>query len=292
MSSTNGQSPIVVGVEHADQAARRRLPLRLVHAMDWPPGAERHPDPNNHGQLWSNRFESIGRWALNDARETVMARHRNLDVSAELVEGSPVKVLHQEAERASMIVLGSHKLSAAVELMSSGGVAVPLIAQAPCPVAIIREAAHHSDGEPPRIVVGIDGSHTAEQAVAYAFEAASLRGATLLAVSAEHLRPAMSMQVGRAGREKDAELRLSGTMAGWAEKFPDVRVEQMTATGHPVKILTTLSKNADCVVVGARGVGGFRGMLLGSVSQGVLHHAHCPVVVVPQDRGDAGADEG
>ena len=69
-------------------------------------------------------------------------------------------------------------------------------------------------------------------------------------------------------------------IAGWSEKYPDVPVNRHVLRGHPIKAPVDHSKGAELLVVGSRGRSGFAGMLLGSVSQGVLHHAHCPVAVV------------
>jgi nucleotide-binding universal stress UspA family protein len=69
-------------------------------------------------------------------------------------------------------------------------------------------------------------------------------------------------------------------VAGWGEMFPDVDVRQHVLAGHPVESLVSHSKGAELLVVGSRGRSGFSGMLLGSVSQAVLQHAHCPVAVV------------
>ncbi|MFD1052411.1 universal stress protein [Kibdelosporangium lantanae] len=69
-------------------------------------------------------------------------------------------------------------------------------------------------------------------------------------------------------------------MAGWPEKYPEVPVTQMVAKGHPVRILLEQAEQAQLVVVGSRGLGGYHGMLLGSISQSLVNYAQCPLVVV------------
>jgi nucleotide-binding universal stress UspA family protein len=77
------------------------------------------------------------------------------------------------------------------------------------------------------------------------------------------------------------EMRLlSESLAGWREKYPDVDVRQTLVHQEPVKALVDSSPGAALVVVGSRGRGGFRSMLLGSVSHALVHHARCPVAVV------------
>lgn len=66
---------------------------------------------------------------------------------------------------------------------------------------------------------------------------------------------------------------------------PDVDLHHEVMTGHPVEVLVRESRHALALVTGTRGLGGLPGMLLGSMSQGVLHHAHCPNVTVPQPDG-------
>ncbi|MGX7829609.1 universal stress protein [Actinokineospora sp. 24-640] len=73
---------------------------------------------------------------------------------------------------------------------------------------------------------------------------------------------------------------LAEAMSGWTEKYPDVPVRRAVTRGHPARTLTGIAAGAALLVVGSRGAGGFRGLLLGSVSQGVLHHATCPVAIV------------
>jgi nucleotide-binding universal stress UspA family protein len=74
---------------------------------------------------------------------------------------------------------------------------------------------------------------------------------------------------------------LSETVAGRGAAYPDVEVHHELVSGHPVEVLTEASAHSLGLVVGTRGRGGFAGMLLGSVSQGVLHYARCPVIAVP-----------
>jgi len=77
------------------------------------------------------------------------------------------------------------------------------------------------------------------------------------------------------------ELRaMAETVAGLGEKYPDVQVEQRLRQGRPAKVLAEASQGAALVVVGSRGHGGFKSMLLGSTSRSLLHHAQCPVLIV------------
>jgi nucleotide-binding universal stress UspA family protein len=138
----------------------------------------------------------------------------------------------------------------------------------------------------PGVVVGVDGSPGSGDAIGQAFLQAAERALPLTVVHAWQvdLAPAGELAldrenarraVGEAARAVTAE-----SIAGWGEKYPDVVVRPHVLDAHPVDALIEHSRGAELVVVGSRGRGGFRGLLLGSVSQGVLHHAHCPVMVV------------
>lgn len=322
---TTGRRPVVVGVENsaagmlavswaADEAARHALPLRLVHASEWPAdpaGAEAAAESSRHdGRLhrahvfdwsvetypeagvpvvrrsWAERRRAADEALLDKARVVAAKRRPDVAVTTAAIDGRPVDVLRVQAREASVLVLGSRRLSAFTELLTTGGIAVPVSAHAPCPVAVVR-GPEPITGEPPVVVVGVDGSAGCERAVGYAFETASLRGAGLRAV---HVRPPTASMVAAFGSEAEVEealVRLGETLAGWGEKYPDVSVERVTILGHRVRALADAAADALCLVVGSRGMGGFRGMLLGSVTNGLIHHAPGPLVIVPQD-GDVG----
>ncbi|MFI6986653.1 universal stress protein [Embleya sp. NPDC050154] len=286
-----GTPPIVVGVEPtdagglavvwaADEAARRRLPLRLVHALDWPAGADRGSETNTHRQTWGERFRAVGTRALDEAAALVAARHPSLVTDRVLLDGAPISVLPGQARDAAMIVVGSRRLSATTELLITGSIATSITAHAGCPVVVVREP-EHITADPRTIVVGVDGSQRSAPAVAYAFDEAARRGATVVAV---HVRqPSTGLMAGlRTGEElREGRIRLAETLAGWSEKYPDVPVRREVVVGHPVRVLADAAEHALGLVVGTRGHGGFAGMLLGSVSQGLIHHARCPLMIVP-----------
>jgi len=300
MMSSEGQRPVVVGVdpEHpsrmvlawaADEANRRHLTVRVVQAWKpltregiWP---RLWPDLEHRARL----LRTAGEHALDEAVRFIGERYPGLQVSARLVEGDPAEVLKREAERATALVLGSRLLSGGRELFNSGSVTPPLIAHGVCPVVVVRDPEHVTQ-QPVYVVVGVDGSRTSRDAVDYAFEAAALRGAELRALYAwnpSRLSAAEEYRV-----EQESRRVLAETAAGRRESYPEVALMHEVVRGHPVAVLAEASKHALALVVGTRGAGGFTGMLLGSVGQGVLHHARCPVVTVPGPVGPGGARKG
>lgn len=197
--------------------------------------------------------------------------------------------LREHSRDAAMVVLGSRRLSAATELLTTGGIAVPITAHATCPVVIVREP-EHTSSEPPTIVVAVDGARRSEPAVEYAFDEAARRGATIVAVNVRQLSGGLLAGLRMREEMQEGRLRLAETLAGWTEKYPTVPVRREVAAGHPVEVLREAAEHALCLVVGTRGRGGFTGLLLGSVSQGLIHHAHCPLVIVPTPHDEGSAD--
>src|SRR6266545_2113606 len=135
------------------------------------------------------------------------------------------------------------------------------------------------------IAVGIDGSDTASLAARFAFDEAALRGVPVIAVRAwtpaAHVWPTgLPGLTDGAARERTERDLLTACLARWRRQHPRVHVELRATAGHPAQSLVTAAQNAQLLVVGSRGLGGFRGLLLGSVSSAVLHHAVCPVAIV------------
>jgi nucleotide-binding universal stress UspA family protein len=133
------------------------------------------------------------------------------------------------------------------------------------------------------IVVGVDGSDPARRALEWAVAEARLRRARLRVVYAHPGLPAFEQVTETEERaRRDAELIVQAELASTG--IEGVEVECSTPLGPAVHALLEASKDADLLVVGSRGRHGFPGLLLGSVSQQVAHHALCPVVIVPRDR--------
>jgi nucleotide-binding universal stress UspA family protein len=147
------------------------------------------------------------------------------------------------------------------------------------------------------VLVAVDGSPASNPAVGFAFAEAALRGVALVALHVwahpVSIGPGdMQPLVYDEALVTDEETRvLAEALAGWHDRFPDVEVRRQVVHGHIRKTIIEATAGAQLVVVGARGRGGFAGLLLGSVSQSVLHHAGCPTVIVahsPESGSGAG----
>jgi nucleotide-binding universal stress UspA family protein len=194
----------------------------------------------------------------------------------------PIGNLPLSSQDYELIVVGDRGLSGFTGLLI-GSVAVQLAAHATCPVFVARgsvdPAAH--------VLLGVDGSPANDPVVGFAFEEAALRCVPLVALHAwrhpASTGPGDMLPLAYDPAEVEAEEArlLAEALAGWHDKYPDVTVHrELTHTGTR-KALIQATQQAQLVVVGTRGRGGFTGLLLGSVSQAVLHHAACPVAVVP-----------
>jgi len=203
-------------------------------------------------------------------------------VSTPVVEqrsGHVVAELLQAAASASTLVIGSNGHGRAGEALI-GSVSQHLARHATCPVVVVREP---RDSDARRIVVGMDGSAISAAALTYACRRAESTGETVVAIHGWHVR-APSTDVWnsqpRSVESEDRELILAESVAGVRADHPDVRLEQEVVPVAPGQCLVDASGSASLVVVGSHGRGFFSGMLLGSVSQTVLHRATCPVAVV------------
>ncbi|GAA3507645.1 nucleotide-binding universal stress UspA family protein [Streptosporangium album] len=260
------------------EAGVRGTGLRIVHVMPaWP--LEMSEDAPH---------ADVGRWMrdgaasmLAEAVKRVREEDGRVPVESRLLPGDPRLVLIEATADAELLVVGSHGLGG-FRGMLLGSVPLGVAGRTTCPVAVIRHPPAPPYGE---VVVGVDGSPAGAHALGFAFAEASLRGAGLRAVHAWH-PPVIggwgpsALAVAEEAAEGERRL-LAEALAGWGERYPDVKVTEQVECGHPVDVLKNASAQADLLVVGSRGRGDLTGLLLGSVSHSLLHQAACPLVVSP-----------
>ncbi|MEU7694229.1 universal stress protein [Microbispora hainanensis] len=281
--------PIVVGVDGstpslqaavwaAREAELRGAPLRLVYAtLRWPSYVPLVPQPAR----WRADAEAAARAVLDQAMIHARAGRSRLAVSAEIVDGGAEQALIAAAEGAQLLVVGCRGRGGFAELLL-GSVSRCVTAQAPCPVAVVRQPKGTDRGE---IAVGVTGRPDQEPVLDFAFREAALRHARLRVVHAwtqpvatepgDMLPPVYDVDA--IGAE-EARL-LAESIAGRRERFPDVTLTEHVVREHPAKALIDVSRETDLVVIGARtGLSAWLG--LGSTAHAVIHHAYAPVVVV------------
>lgn len=273
----------------AREAALRGATLRVVHACVWP--AMHVPmGPSPLGPPEGGLRNMVDR-LMAEAVERAATAAPEVAVDQVVVTGEPLTALEVQSRGAELVVVGSRGMGGFVGLLV-GSTAVHLAAHGRCPVLVVREEPR-ADGP---VVLGVDGSAAGQKAVEFAFAEAALRKAPLVALHSwtnwnapmpapqDASEPFANQPGALAGEE---ERLLSEALAGFQERYPDVAVDHRTAHGGAREALIEASRSAQLVVVGARGRGGFTGLLLGSVSQALLHHAHSPVAVV---RGEGERD--
>ena len=284
--------PVVVGVDGsgsayravewaAAEAVRRGAELRLVRAFSWTTSERPIRDGGRVAQ-YRDELLKIARGQVARAARIAADVRPEVETTTQVAIGAPIEVLGSEARRAQLLVLGDRGLGGLAGLLL-GSVSVGLAAHGACPVVIVRGERGAAGNEESPVVVGIDDSSISEAALAFAFDAAAARGVGLVVVHAwsptaidDALAPVMDWDAATA--EEDA--LLAERLAGWERKHPEVAVRRTVVRNGAVRSLVAASREAQLVVVGSRGRGNATGLLLGSVSHGVLHASHCPVAIV------------
>lgn len=200
----------------------------------------------------------------------------DLAIDTRLLTGPAAVAVTDCGKDAGLLVVGSHG-AGAFTAMVLGSVSRFAAIHAACPVVVVREetmAAHR------QIVVGIRDIRECASALAFAFEEAAMRKASLLAVHAWHAPVSSGSAPVPAApfyqAESDAAERLSGLLAAWRSRYPEVTADQDVVHGHPGRVLAGYSARADLVVLGRHGEHGVAG-----VTHTVLSHAHGPVAIMP-----------
>ncbi|MEV7686725.1 universal stress protein [Streptomyces bungoensis] len=288
--------PVIAGVDGspeslaaaewaAREAVRRDRPLRLVHAWNW------HPERTD-GEPASAAQRHLARRALRRAEERVRRAAPGLRTADEQVEGPATAALLRAAEQAELLVLGSRGLSAFAGLLV-GSVALGVIARAPVPVVLVRAGEEAADEHPPAgggpldVVLGIDLADPCDEVLAFAFEAARLRGARLRVVHAWQPASAIGLGSGDVGlldapwQAGEWRQFLSAVLRVWRDKYPEVEVLETVVEGRASAALVRAASAASLLVVGRRTADRPTLPRTGPVTHAAVHHVRCPLAVVP-----------
>jgi len=218
--------------------------------------------------------------ALQRLQRAMAHAHRQwpgLTVCANVVEDAPADVLVRESQQADVTVLGSRHLGPVGALLL-GSVSNAVITRARGPVVVVRNAGRVPVARP-AVVVGLDGSPGTEDVLRFAFDHAARHHRSLEAI----VCVAESLEQRLAGASTTALADhaghwLAATVAPWHTRYAGIELRETVAVSRPVAGLVAASVGQELLVVGGSpGTGAF----LGSVTQGLLHHADCPVAVVP-----------
>ncbi|MFD4953365.1 MULTISPECIES: universal stress protein [unclassified Streptomyces] len=285
--------PITAGVDGSEEslaalawaareAERRGLPLRVVRAWRHEVHDAFDVGDRDTQQAWVR--ESVA-----EAARTVTERHPGLDVTSDALEDDPVPALLGAAAESETLVLGSRGRGVLVGFLV-GSVGQQVIAGTERPVVLVRAgdrpAAEAAGRE---VVVGQQGApEDSAAALEFAFTSAAARGAGVRAVRAWTLPPVFAYSPGSlrlldeaGGLEPYERKALGAALQPWRERFPDVPVVEHVEMGSAGQVLLAAAENAQLLVVGRRARRTAVGARIGSVASGMLHHAGCPVAVVP-----------
>ncbi|MCL1900087.1 MAG: universal stress protein [Promicromonosporaceae bacterium] len=247
-----------------------------------------------YAALDDSTIQAGAKAVLLDAQQRVASM--GVEVTAAVATGDATGVLIELSKDYGLAVIGTRGKGGFTERLL-GTVSSALPAHAHCPVVVVpyRDAnasdPRRVDGDEihavRRIIVGVDGSPTAEAAIRLAIKQAQVWGAELVAVAGVPVATGAGV-LAWLPTQVDHEQVLTDVKAGLdsiidrAEAATDggIKIKRIVLDGTGAELLTEFSTAADLLVVGSRGRGGFRGLLLGSTSQAVLHHSACPVLVV------------
>jgi nucleotide-binding universal stress UspA family protein len=294
MSTPTNHSDILVGVDGspasncavdwaARDAALRGVRLTIVHAVK--PIGITLPQVQAPSAFARWQVEQAQKWldgAVEIARRST-SRGGPAQVESEMLFSPVVPTLVDLSKEAQMVVVGSRGRGP-IGRSLLGSVSSNLIRHSHCPAAVI----HDEDPLMPHpaqapVLVGIDGSAVSEAAIAVAFDEASRRGVELVALHVwSDVEVTDFPEIDWPAMKPAAEELLAERLAGWQERYPDVTVRRIVECDQPTYHLIKQSEEAQLVVVGSHGRGGFAGMLLGSVSAALAHSARMPVIVARQ----------
>lgn len=289
MSATT--APIIVGLDGSsgselalrwavDDAAAGKAPVHLIccHRRPVKLGWEAmHP---GDAEREARAAEQFAHEVVERSIEQARGIGPEVEVTGEVVEGHAGEVLEDRSASAARVVVGSRLLKALGAALL-GSVGAGLAARARCPVVVVRGPAGLA-AERPAVVVGVDGTDAADPALEFGFDHASHHGVPLRAVMCWRPDPLATMRWrAEAPVPERAHEWLSETLAPWRQRYPDVAASGSVIRDHAVDGLVAQSAAEHLLVVRSHARSALAGTLLGSVTQGVLHHATCPVAVIP-----------
>ncbi|MEV0646300.1 universal stress protein [Phytomonospora sp. NPDC050363] len=272
--------PITVGVDGSSSspattahaaaiATRRGAPLRIVHAYLNP--LYSYPMLAYAGDPSDVEMREHAERILRELVESVRADNPGLDVEGEFVDGTAAAALVERSAGSAVTVIGSRGHGGFAGLLL-GSVSTQVAGHGSGPVVVV----HDRDGERAEdapVAVGYDASEGSESALLFAADEALSRG-TVLEVLCFHTP-------GDDEERPKAEEIVADAVRRLTASHPDLKVDGQAVEGmDPAFRLITRSRSAALTVVGSRGMGGFTGMLLGSVGRTLLHHAYGPIAVV------------
>ena len=268
----------------ANRAAARNLPLLILLVVpELPlPGRTAAAAAINQGTHYVDDFLAESQQKVEAVAERLRAEYPGVEIEARVVQGHDSSILAEASKDAAQVVVGARGQNAPLSVKLLGGVSDAVASHAHGQVAVISDFAEENPNGP--VVVGVDDSAPARAAAWIAFDAAQVRGVPVIAVNAWDFGPydAFNAEIwDHSMQQINTSLTdlVNEVLAPLREEFPNVEVEVRIVRGRPENAIVDASKGAGLVVVGSRGRGGFKGLMLGSTSKHVLRESHAPVIV-------------
>lgn len=295
------ENKVVVGVDGSAAS---------LHALRWAMEHVKHTDlqlhvvctyalPSFTAASMDGGFAALDDQAIRAGAQSVLdqamavVQDEGLPSTGEVCVGDPAAVLVELSKEAALSIVGTRGHGGfAGRLLGTVSSALP--AHGHCPTVVVpRRSKEHEEASAARsgalrIVAGVDGSTSSILALEHAFELAQLYQARLYVIGGVPLSKGSSLlswlpaAVDRESILQEMQDKLEELAIAKRAGYPDVPVQIQVLDGSGAELLSEFSEASDLIVVGTRGRGGFAGMLLGSTSQSLLHHAQCPVMVVPE----------
>ncbi|MFF8913961.1 universal stress protein [Streptomyces sp. NPDC015032] len=285
--------PLVLGVDGSqanlravdwavDEAALHGLPLRVVYASEGDLRVGAAPALSLGRPSERALAESI----VETAAERARRRHPAVDVTAQVLPGDAVTALLREGHNAGALITGERGRGGVTGLLL-GSVSLAVAASHPCPVIVVRGDRAGIEGTHGRILVGVEEPEGESVVIRFAFREAEARDCVLDAVHAWRSPPRNHTDHPRTAGEphlywkERAATVIDHAVADSVRAHPTVRLHSAAVEGTAAKVLALRSAAADLIIVGAHRRRGHLGPHLGRVARTLLHHADCPVAVIP-----------
>jgi len=265
----------------AERAAAEHRALTLAHVI--PVSAPVYLGPGTVTLAEArDALESSGRALLEAAGRAVREHAPDVAIHEVLEHADPAAFLVRRSDGAAMVVVGSRGRGP-IRSKLLGSVSVRLVRQAHCPVVVVRPGGVGTVRN--GVVVGLDALPESQPVLEFAYREAALRSLPLTVLHAVWSPPPGTLEavyLPATPEDRESELlALAESMAGMAEKYPDVRATSRLVDGRPGDLLVDVGERMDLIVVGSHQPHGLERMFLGSVAVSVVEDATCPVAVVP-----------
>lgn len=277
--SERSKAALYWAIQEAESTGR---PLTLLSVME---AGDRVPRPRREDDT------AVVRTGLATLAQEIRDDHPGLVVTTDVVLGPAVHSLVSSGAEHNQIVLGRRGLGSLHRLLV-GSTSIGVAGRSPVPVVIVPDDWRPAEHATAPVVVGVDPEAPHRQTLLHAFNEAQRRNVELRLVHALDVEgtlvwdPVQSIELIDHWRSRASSV-VEDALAELSQSFPSVHARFLQEATHPAGLLLEQGLEAQLLVIGRHAQGALGGFALGSVARAVLHHATCPVAVVPDDSPSA-----